>query len=220
MSLTIKEKIKTVLKLFSEPKVFYSLISFRSFGYLLETGWFESFKSGEPVNVDLKPIPWFTYSAIEFISDRLTKKLIVFEFGSGNSTLFFSERVSHIISVEHNRDWYENISKKCPPNSKILLRGSKNSDEYINPLQMSNQNYDIIIVDGIYRNECLMESVKHLSESGVIILDDSERVDYAEGIKYLLDSGFKRLDFSGIAPGIFFRKCTTIFYKDKNCLNI
>lgn len=220
MSLTIKEKIKTVLKLIREPKVFSSLVSFRSFGYLLETGWFESFKSGEPVDADKKAIPWFTYSAIEFISDRLSKKLNVFEFGSGNSTLFFAERVSQIISVEHNRDWYENISRKCPANSKIFLIGSKNSDEYINPLQMSNQNYDIIIVDGIYRNECLTESVNHLSERGVIILDDSERGDYSKGIKYLLDDGFKQINFSGIAPGIFFRKCTTIFYKDMNCVNI
>lgn len=218
--MTIKEKIKTVLKLLSEPKVFYSLVSFRSFGYLLETGWFESFKSGEPVDADLKPIPWFTYSAIEFISDRLNKKLNVFEFGSGNSTLFFAERVSQIISVEHNRDWYENISKECPANSKIVITDSKYSDEYIKPLPMSNQNYDIIVVDGINRNECLVESAKHLSESGVIILDDSERDEYLDGIKHLLKNGFRQINFSGIAPGVFFRKCTSIFYKNNNCLNI
>ena len=92
--------------------------------------------------------------------------------------------------------------------------------EYTEALKIINQKFDIIIVDGVYRNECLVESVKHLSQSGVIILDDSERNDYSEGIKYLLKNGFRQLNFSGIAPGIFFRKCTTIFYKDENCLNI
>lgn len=220
MSLTIKEKINTILKLVSEPKVFFSLVSFRSFGYLLETGWFNAFKQGMSLDKDNNPIPWFTYPSIEFISERLNKNLFVFEFGSGNSTLFFSERVRQVTAVEHKSDWFDKISKKASTNSRIILTSSKNSNEYINTLQMSNQNYDIIIVDGIYRNECLMESIKHLTETGVIILDDSERDDYVEAITFLLKNGFRQINFSGIAPGIFFRKCTTIFYKNKNCLNI
>ncbi len=211
MSLTIKEKINTILKLVSEPKVFFSLVSFRSFGYLLEIGWFNAFKQGMSLDKDNNPIPWFTYPSIEFISERLNKNLFVFEFGSGNSTLFFSERVRQVTAVEHNSDWFDKISKKVSTNSSIILTSSKNSDEYINTLQMSNQNYDIIIVDGIYRNECLVESIKHLTETGVIILDDSERDDYVEGITFLLKNGFRQINFSGIAPGIFFRKCTLNF---------
>jgi hypothetical protein len=88
--LTIKEKIKTVLKLLSEPKVFFFLVSFRSFGYNVETGWFESFKSSEPIDADLKPVPWFTYSAIDFLKERLSNDLNILEFGSGNSTLFLA----------------------------------------------------------------------------------------------------------------------------------
>ncbi len=112
MSYSVKDKFKTVIKLLSEPKVLYSLVSFRSFGYLLETGWFESFKSGEPVDADLKPIPWFTYSAIDFLKERLNNKLNILEFGSGNSTLFFAERVKKVISFEHSKDWHtENFEK-------------------------------------------------------------------------------------------------------------
>jgi len=220
MSFSPKEKIKTLFKLLSEPKVLTSLISFRSFGYLLETGWFNSFKQGMPLDKDNNPIPWFTYSAIEFISERLNKNLFVFEFGSGNSTLFFSERVSQVTSVEHNNDWYYKVSKTAATNSRIILVGDNNANEYFSTMKMKDQYYDIIVVDGIFRNECLMESVKHLTESGVIILDDSERDHYAEGIKYLLKREFRQIIFSGIAPGIFFKKCTTIFYKDKNCFNI
>ncbi len=220
MSFTIKEKIKTIVKLLFEPKVIAKLISFHSFGYLLQMGWFNSFKQGMPLDKDNNPIPWFTYSAIEFISDRLNKKMSVFEFGSGNSTLFFAKRVGQITSVEHNKEWLDIISKRSLTNSKILFVNAEHSKEYTAVLKLSNQKYDIIIVDGVYRNECLMESVKHLSQSGVIILDDSERDDYDEGINYLLNSGFKQISFSGIAPGIFFRKCSTVFYRSENCLNI
>jgi hypothetical protein len=51
-------------------------------------------------------------------------------------------------------------------------------------------------------------------------LDDSERKEYKKGIEYLQQSGYRKIDFWGIAPGIFFNKCTSIFYRDKNCLGI
>ena len=218
--MTIKEKIKTVLKLLSEPKVFYSLISFRSFGYLLEIGWFESFKSGEPVDADLKPIPWFTYSAIDLLKERLNNNLRLLEFGSGNSTLFFAERTKKIISLEHNKDWHQKVTSKLPENVELIYTSSATDKDYLKPLVENNIKFDVVIIDGIYRNECIMNSLNHLSESGVIILDDSERQDYKAGIKFLIDSRFKQLNFSGIAPGIFFRKCTSIFYRANNCLSL
>jgi hypothetical protein len=219
MSLTIKEKIKTVLKLLNEPKVFYTLVSFRSFGYLLETGWLASYKSGESVDAELKPIPWFTYSAIDFLKDKLNSNLNILEFGSGNSTLFIAERAKKVISFEHSRDWYQKILKKIPANADLTITSSLSSKDYLRPL-IEELRFDVIIVDGLFRNECITASLKYLSEVGIIILDDSERTDYAEGISFLIKNGFRQLNFSGIAPGIFFRKCTTIFYKDKNCLNI
>lgn len=219
MSLTITEKIRTVLKLISEPKVFYSLVSFRSFGYLVQTGWFNSFKLKESVDANFNPIPWFTYSAVDFIKERLNNNLNVMEFGSGNSTLFFAERVKKNTSFEHDNTWFQDIIKKKISNVEIKLVSSVTAADYLQPLSAFGK-FEVIIIDGLYRNDCLIASLKQLSEDGIIILVDSERNDYADGIKYLLGSGFKRLDFSGIAPGIFFRKCTTIFYKDKNCVNI
>jgi len=219
MSLTIKEKIKTVLKLLSEPKVFYTLVSFRSFGYLLETGWFESFKSSEPVDAELKPIPWFTYSSIDFLKEKLNTNLSILEFGSGNSTLFLAERAKKVISFEHSKDWHQKILKKIPANVDLTITSPLSATDYLK-LLVEELRFDVIVVDGLFRNECITASLKHLSEVGIIILDDSERDEYIEGIAFLIQSGFRQLKFSGIAPGIFFRKCTTVFYKDKNCMNI
>jgi len=219
MSLTIKEKIKTVVKLITEPRVMYSLISFRSFGYLLQTGWFNSFRSGESVDADLKPIPWFTYSAIDFLKERMNNNLTIMEFGSGNSTLFLAERVKKVTSVEHDNTWFQNIISKKISNVEIKFVSSVTAKDYLQPLDEDGK-YDVIIIDGLFRNECIKASLKHLSEVGVIILDDSERDEYNEGIAFLIQSGFRQLKFSGIAPGIFFRKCTTVFYKDENCMKI
>ena len=220
MALTLIEKVKTIFSLITEPKVLSSLISLRAWGYLLDMGWFNAFKSGKPVDKANNPIPWFTFPAVEFLTERLNNTMEVFEFGSGNSTLFFAERVNQILSVEHNKDWYDKISKQAPANSKIFYAKADHPNKYLDALKMSNQKFDIIIVDGIYRNECLVESISYLSESGVIILDDSERLEYSEGINRILENQFKQIDFWGISPGYLYRKATTLFYRATNCMNI
>jgi hypothetical protein len=54
----------------------------------------------------------------------------------------------------------------------------------------------------------------------VIVLDDSEREFYKEGINFLKHNGYKELSFSGISPGLFYRKSTSVFYRPDNCLSI
>ena len=220
MAIPLSKKIESVLKFISNPKEFRALLSLRHTGYLIDVGWFNAFRKGEPIDNTNQPIPWFTYPSIEFLSERLNKKLNVFEFGSGNSSLFFAKRVRRIISVEHNREWFDKIKNSLPDNSEIQIVESNSFDQYLEPLKTIDEKFDIIIVDGIFRNECLVESINHLTENGLVILDDSERNEYNEGINYILHNNFKRLDFTGIAPGLLYTKSTSIFYKPENCLNI
>lgn len=220
MSVPFVKKVKTILSLILEPKVLYSLLSLRAWGYLIDTGWFNSFKSGEPLDQDYLPLPWFTYPSIDFLKERLNNELKIFEFGSGNSTLFFLKRVKEIHSAEHVRDWYEKLSKFNIENGEIIFVKSESPSQYLETLRKSNQKFDIIIIDGIYRNECLVESINHLSEFGVIILDDSERKEYIVGIREIENNNYRRLDFWGISPGYLYRKSTSFFYKSNNCLKI
>ncbi len=218
MSVPLKEKINTIFKLLFEPKTISALVSQRYTGYLLDVGWFNSFKSNNALDKENNPIPWFTYPIIDFISDRLSKDLEILEFGAGNSTLFFAQRVKTVVSIEHNERWHKKISQISPPNVKIILES--NLDNYSKKASDLNMKFDVIIIDGEKRNSCIINSVEILSESGVIVLDDSEREEYRSGISYLRLNNFKSIDFWGIAPGILFKKCTTIFYKRDNCLGI
>jgi hypothetical protein len=220
MAYTFREKLKTLLILIKEPKVLSALLSLRLYGYLIDVGWFGAFKTGEPIGKNFEPIPWLTYSFIDFISDRLSKEFNVFEFGSGNSTLYFANRVKQVTSVEHNIQWYNRLKSKMPDNSNPLLSKSDSSEDYIEELKQSNKKFDIIIIDGIHRVDCCVSASNYLTDKGVIILDDSEREQYKEGIEYLINEGFRKIDFWGIPPGLFIRKCSTIFYKTNNCMNI
>ena len=220
MAFSFNQKVKTIFRLLREPKNLSALLSQRDFGYLLEVGWFESFKSLKSINKDGEPIPWFSYPFIDFLTPRLSKQLTVFEFGSGNSTVFFAERVKKVFSIEHNKEWYQIVNKSKPDNVDLILTKSDSSKDYLDAIKYMNVFADVIIVDGLHRIDCLKVAIEKLSEKGVIILDDSERNEYKAGIDFVLQKEFKRLDFWGIAPTILFKKCTTVFYKNNNCLKI
>lgn len=51
--------------------------------------------------------PWMPFAAIDVIEGRLDKDSRVFEYGAGGSSVFFSTRVGELVSVEHDRAWFE-----------------------------------------------------------------------------------------------------------------
>ena len=154
------------------------------------------------------------------MQNRLNKQQKVFEFGSGNSTRYFAHKCATIISAEHDKEWYEAGIKDKPENAIIMLLPLDSDGAYCRAAQQINNRYDIIIVDGRDRVNCAIQSVNALSEKGVLILDDSEREKYQEARIFLQKEGFKELSFSGISPGFFYRKATSVFYKDGNCFDI
>ena len=59
-----------------------------------------------------KPAPWLSPTSILFFQKYLKKDMVGAEFGSGSSTLFLAPRIAKLYSVEHNKMWYEMISKQ------------------------------------------------------------------------------------------------------------
>jgi hypothetical protein len=218
--MTLADKILTVLKLISEPRLLRALLFARHNGYLVDTGWVNSFIKKEPVDKNNSPIPWLTYPAISFLSERLNQDLSIFEYGSGNSTLYYSKIVKKVIAVEHNKEWYEKIKSKLAENSKIIFVNLDYGGVYCQTIKSTNQKFDIIIIDAEDRVNCIKNCLNNLSENGIIILDDSEREEYSAGIEFLKQNKFKRLDFMGISAGFIHQKATTIFYRESNCLDI
>lgn len=211
-----KETVGSLLN----PSKLRSVLSFGIKGYLKEIGWFNSFRSKSPVDSKGNPLPWVTYSFIDFIEQRLTKQLSVFEFGSGNSTFYYALKAKKVVSVEHDKKWFDKISVKRPNNALIIFCALDENGKYSKAPLFTDEKFDIIIVDGRDRVNCCKNSLEALTSSGVIVLDDSERDKYQDAVVFLRDQGFKHLSFSGISPGLFYRKTTSVFYKPHNCLDI
>ena len=185
-----------------------------------DIGWFNSFDSRSPVDQQGNAIPWVTYSFIDFIKERIRKEHSVFEFGSGNSTYFYAKYAGKVVSVEHDKQWYDKIVSTKPDNAEMIYCELKTDGDYCRKPLALNQQFDIVIVDGRDRVNCCKQAVGALTSEGVIVLDDSERAFYAEAITFLKDKGFKQLALTGISPGLFYNKATSIFYKTGNCLDI
>jgi len=188
-------------------------------GYLDRCGWIRSVNEGLPVDRSGACLPWYTYPAISFLKDRIRPDVSVFEFGSGNSTLWWSMHASRVISCEHHEEWYKAFQSKLPESVEYLHREIEGG-HYRDAILAYDSEFQIIVIDGRDRVNCAMNSLAALSADGVIIWDNSDRAKYSPGYSFLIDNGFRRLDFWGLGPINDHQWCTSVFYQDGNCLGI
>lgn len=185
--------------------------------WLKQSGWLKSYGRGRSIDKDGNPLPWYNYSCIHFLEDRLNKGMRVFEYGCGNSSIWYSQRVACFTAVEHSKRWAMEIRDQMSSNGEIILCEEK--EKYLAAPTL-RELFDIIIIDGQYRNECCAYAVRSLTDKGVIILDDSERQDCEAAITFLRQSGFKHISFRGAKPCSLVSAQTSIFYRQDNILNI
>lgn len=169
-------------------------------------GNINSYESKNSIDSKNEPIPWFTYPSIEFLNQLDLKALTVLEWGIGNSTMYFAKRCKKTISIEHNQEWYNVISSRLPENAKGHLINESKYAEFPTTL---NEQFDIIIVDGIRRFDCVKTAIKLLKDGGMIIFDNSDR--NPEYCKFLRDQNLIEIDFHGFGPIVNFTTTTSIF---------
>lgn len=188
--------------------------------FLYQSGWDKSIKEKKPLDVKGNIIPWTNYAFVTFLDKRIDISLKIFEFGSGFSTYYFNSRGNEVVSAEHNKDWISILKGMLPSESKIIQVDGNDSMGYANSIVNCNQKFDFIFVDGLFRNDCVSVSIDYLTESGVLVLDDSERKDYEVSFQLMKVKGYRELTFSSFKPGAFTLASTTVFYKSNNCLGI
>jgi hypothetical protein len=90
-------------------------------GYLRRVGWDRSLTSG-PVDAEGKPLAWITYPALEVLKQIVNPSFRVFEFGCGNSSLWWAARAAKVVSVDHNENWIQHISAQKQENLTLIHR--------------------------------------------------------------------------------------------------
>jgi Methyltransferase domain len=157
----------------------------------------ESVLSGKPVDPRGEPTPWFTYAAIAFLSQFDYSEKAVFEWGAGASTLFWSRRARHLVSVEHDRDWIERV-RAAQPETDVRLLHETNARRYCLAVEREGRQFDVISVDGLFRADCAQLAAKYLAPGGIIVFDNAE--EFISTCHSLRGRGFVQIDFSGFGP--------------------
>lgn len=176
-------------------------------------GYINTLNLGEPLDFNLKPIPWYTYPAIHFLDQLDISKKTVFEWGSGNSSLFYANRCEEVVSIENHKDWYAKISSTKRENQTIHLV-ENDLESYVNIIKRIDRKYDIIVIDGeLFRTECSKIALNYLNNGGIIILDNSDW--FKNAAKELNNANLIQVDFHGFGP-INDYTWTTTFYFHQN----
>lgn len=181
-----------------------------SFGYL------NTVNSNTCVDKENRPIPWYTYPTIDYLKQIDFSEKIIFEYGCGNSSLFWANCAKKVISVEDKKDWYEKCLNTKKSNQEIILEES--SYTYINSINQFSKEFDVIIVDGDNnRFECIKNAVDKLKTGGLIILDNSDRVqefeEYRLAANYLRNKNFIQVDMNGFGPINEYTWTTSLFFE-------
>lgn len=186
------------------------------YGALYQYGWLHSLKEGKPVDRLGAPLPWFSYACIDFLKQLDYREKSVFEWGAGQSTLFWSARAKNVVSIEHDPDWYSYLQPLLPDNCELRSSSIVN-EEYIGKIRDYPEGFDIIVIDGTYLGRVPGSQIakEHLKEGGFVILDNSDQC--LQSAKLLRDSGLIQVDFTGFCPGNGYAQTTSIFFDRNYC---
>lgn len=154
-------------------------------------------------------LPWISFPVIEFLKNNLKSDSKVFEYGGGGSTLFFLNRAAEVVTVEHNKEWFEILSSNIGKSTKwkplfiepeasvdFNVNSFSNPDAYFSTeKEFENKNFkkyaasidsyadsyfDVVLVDGRVRPSCMKHGIPKVKKGGYLILDNSDRPYYLE----------------------------------------
>src|ERR1051325_11413300 len=168
----IKKALSMILR---KSEVGSRLLTIRSLvhaGYLKDKGWMGSVRDAMPLDASGRPIPWYTYGAIDFLDGRVKSNMRIFEYGSGNSTLWWSGRTRCVVSCEHDRAWHASMKARLPANVDYLLVELGDDGRYAKAITAHTEPFDIIVIDGRDRVNCAKASLASLKPDGVIVWDN------------------------------------------------
>lgn len=104
--------------------------------------------------------PWYTWPCLEWLASLNLRAKKVWEYGAGDSTKWYRSKGAVVKGVDHDRGWLPKGIEH-----KVL------NPEY--PEAIKNRGiFDIVVIDGIWRDECTGYALKALKSGGYLIIDN------------------------------------------------
>lgn len=107
-------------------------------------------------------MPWYTYPCLKWLDGLDLKDKDVFEYGIGYSTDWYLSRGAKVYGVESNLDWVRPEPEFYYTDNPII---------YVSRI-LNLHLFDIVIVDGIYRDDCVAVAINRIKPGGYLICDN------------------------------------------------
>ncbi len=154
-------------------------------------------------------VPWLAFPAIDQL-ELLIPGRRVFEFGSGMSTLWFAKRCRQVISVESDSHWHQVVTQQCNDMENVRIIHATSKEDYLGAISTAGDKFDLILVDGLYRNDCLDLARASLNPGGLLVVDDTDTIaDLAVKVNQLF-SDSRIMTFRGWVSGTLHPHETTM----------
>ena len=145
---------------------------------------------------------------VDYILANTKTNSTIFEWGSGNSTLFFAKHFKSIHSVEHDKHWWNDIGKVLkeeninnvkllyqPPDtvfkvwdgkhSRLLDNRVKEFSSYIKAIdKFGKKKYDYFIIDGRARVECSEYALRYCKHNSIVYFQEFYRPRYKQSLEW------------------------------------
>ncbi len=159
-------------------------------------------------------LPWYTYPCIDFLKHRSYEDKTILEFGAGQSTLWWAEKAKHVVAFEGDEAWYQKLKDKVQSNVELHLVPMDSPLACVEAIKQilrnSDTQFDVIVIDGLYRYHMIEIAADVVAHTGIIIGDNAESFRLYDGFK---ERDFYRVDFFGNAPGVVLAHSTSIFFR-------
>jgi predicted O-methyltransferase YrrM len=126
------------------------------------------------------------------------------------STLWFAERCREVISVESNPEWYFSVVNRTKRRANVRVIYAASKADYLAGISKTSGKFDVILIDGLYRRNCIDLARSYLNPNGMMIVDNTDiNPDLAEAVKNLFGDS-QILSFQGWVPGNLIASETTV----------
>ena len=121
-------------------------------------------------------VPMISYRARRVIDKFLTPETQMIEFGSGNSTPWFAERVGKLISIEDQLPWFEHTKSLLKDRQITNVQYEyRPGNTYTDLSSIADNSLDFALIDGTDRQGCIFAITPKLKVGSMIYLDNSDK---------------------------------------------
>lgn len=158
-------------------------------------------------------LPWFAWTAIEFLDRHVQSAMTIFEYGSGGSTFYLACRAASVQSVEDDAGWHARVRQQleargignvdlrlCPYD---FVRADRFEDsDYLQAI--GDERFDVVVIDGTeydvpVRPVCFRHAERRVKPGGIVVVDDAWRYPALRGSSRALN----QRSFTGTGPARF-----------------